>query len=312
MLINVSPRSLNDTRIYAQYGFVSTIPSEQQVTRKAALLSIHQIHDLFLESQTSQLVHKQESILQDLYLTYQDGYTNCPVEDDHDDERRREFQRLKLKVLQRLYANSYHKWVVTIPAQHQHGQQSVEDNSVHLSPPRADSGLNEIIKTCRLLALTHLDYDGSATEILKKGFSNNQHELSLPSTPSSSSSGTTSFASLSLEYRTWIWIERLARIRLIDVLSGRPPASLSSISTDEMSKMVLQEWNNKLLQSETSSRDHPKLLVQLGELEAASVVARYAYQKHNEIKTMVQDPQTNQEHRGDEMSLMTVRSQPCA
>ena len=317
--------------IYAQYGFASTISSEQQATRKAALFSIHTIHDFLLEQETDQIIQDQEQQLNELYLLYNDGHKNC----SNMEQGRNKFARLKLMVLQRLYANSYNKWVATVPPQ-DHDQSSIAGlPSLNEAPPKVDSGIAEIVKTCRLLALTHHDYGGTATEMLQKALSlekeSARKSFSLPSPISSSSSSSSSQSqsldNLALEYRTWVWVERLALLRLLNSLGPNNHAiqtSSSSGSTTgpsilEISEAVLREHGRILQQIETThGRSHPsytKLFVQIGELQTTSVVGRYAYHKHSELRTMIVK-QKRLENKNDyeileALPLMTTRSEPC-
>ena len=313
--------------IYAQYGFASAIPSEQQATRKAALFSIHTIHDFMLEQETDQVIQDQEWELNELYLMYNDGHKTC----SNTEEVRNEFARLKLMVLQRMYANSYNKWVATVPPQ-DHDQSMIGLPLLNQPPPLVDSGITEIVKTCRLLALTHLDYGGTATEMLKQGLSSEKKSarksFSLPSPmPSSSQSQSQSLDNLALEYRTWVWVERLARLRLLNSLgiyNQTKQSSFSSTTTTgpsilEISEAVLREHVQKLQQIETthgrSNPSYTKLFVQIGELQTTSVVGRYAYEKHRELRTMVMN-QMGLENKNDydifqSFPSMTIRSEPC-
>ena len=67
------------------------------------------------------------------------------------------FKRLKRKAL--LYiVNRYRNWIVSFPAR--------EIDQTHGSIP-VDSGVDQIISTGRLLALSHRDYNGNAYSVLK-------------------------------------------------------------------------------------------------------------------------------------------------
>jgi hypothetical protein len=69
-----------------------------------------------------------------------------------------EFKILKYKLMF-LIANDLKKWSVSLPPR----DTDPESTSIPM-----DDGINQLVSTCRLLGLSHRDYDGTATEVLRE------------------------------------------------------------------------------------------------------------------------------------------------
>jgi hypothetical protein len=75
-----------------------------------------------------------------------------------EDEEAMEFKLLKYKLML-LIVNDSKKWSVSLPPR----DADPESTSIPM-----DDGINQFVSTCRLLGLTHRDYDGTATKVLKE------------------------------------------------------------------------------------------------------------------------------------------------
>jgi hypothetical protein len=144
------------------------------------------------------------------YLHFDDGYEECIQKDKHPEAF--EFKRLKhIRIAQ--MANDLKWWSATLPPR-QKGSQPVSSTRapVTLKAPEVDEippiNAYQIFATCRLLALTHTDYDGQVVSILKKGqdqpdFSLEAELTQLPHTTNAQ-----------LEYRTVGYLMRIVDIAL--------------------------------------------------------------------------------------------------
>eukprot|EP00980_Cylindrotheca_fusiformis_P020381 scaffold7412_cov115-Cylindrotheca_fusiformis.AAC.3 len=117
------------------------------------------------------------------YLSHDDGYPNC-IEPSSIEFA---FKALKLQVLER-FANAPNSWIVTFPGRRARP---------HDPPIVTQESLASVLQTCRLLALTHLDYNGTATDLLRQQRRRNANLAT---------------GDRSLEIRAWAWLYRLARM----------------------------------------------------------------------------------------------------
>jgi len=105
------------------------------------------------------------------------------------------FKRLKRKALLSI-ANRYRNWVVSFPPR--------DIDQTH--GIAVDSAVDQIISTCRLLALSHRDYAGNAYSVLKDAIEElTQHDDNDSPLVMKTGGGD------GLEYRALIWVWRLAR-----------------------------------------------------------------------------------------------------
>ena len=75
-----------------------------------------------------------------------------------EDEEAMEFKLLKYKLML-LIVNDIKKWSVSLPPR----DADPESTSIPM-----DDGINQLVSTCRLLGLSHRDYDGTATKVLRE------------------------------------------------------------------------------------------------------------------------------------------------
>lgn len=179
--------------LYSTYGFVNGDFSE----RTAALLAVHQIVDRRVVSQQKHEAEQKKQIQR--YLQYDDGYSTCVADDDTD---AMEFKRLKRRLLL-LIVNDYRKWSASLPRR---------DRDPGSTSVPIDDGVNPLISTCRLLALTHRDYEGTATNLLKTKIREVEEAQRLAPEDYHGESYNLVFkrSGRGLEYRAGIWLYRLA------------------------------------------------------------------------------------------------------
>ena len=158
---------------------------------------MHQIVDRRVVSQSKYEIDQKKQIQQ--YLQYDDGYRDCVSDEDAE---AMEFKQLKRKLLL-LIVNDYRKWSASLP------QRDTDPTSTSVP---IDDGVNPLISTCRLLALTHRDYDGNALGIVEQKIQ--EIEQARLATPSDYHGETYDLVfkrgQKGLEYRAGIWLYRLA------------------------------------------------------------------------------------------------------
>ena len=115
------------------------------------------------------------------------------------------FKRLKRKALLSI-VNRYRNWIVSFPPR---DLDRKSRGKLHIS---VDTGVDQIISTGRLLAISHRDYDGDAYNILKDAVEelesngdDNDNDIDIDSPLVLKSGGGDG-----LEYRAMIWVWRLA------------------------------------------------------------------------------------------------------
>jgi hypothetical protein len=228
--------------LYPTYGFVYGDFSE----RTAALLAIHQIIDRRVVF-PNKFEAEQKKQLQ-RYLQYDDGYSNCITSADTE---AMDFKRLKRKLLL-LIVNDYRKWSASLPPR----DKEQDSTSVQI-----DDAVNPLISTCRLLGLTHRDYNGTAANVLQMKI--NEVEEAQQSAPGDFHGESYNLilkrGDAGLDYRAGIWLYRLAA----ENLNRWSPAT----SEDEL---------NKIKQSQPNSKDWIASYVRYQEIQTLETLKLYA------------------------------------
>jgi hypothetical protein len=246
--------------LYPTYGFVNGDFSE----RIAALLAAHQIIDRRVVSQDKYEAEQKKQLQR--YLQYDDGYSTCIT---NVDTEALTFKRLKSKLLL-LIVNDYKKWSASLPPQ---------DRDQDKSTIPLDDGINPIISTCRLLALTHRDYDGTAANVLQTKI----HEIEQAQQLAPEDYHGESYNLVlkrgepGLEYRARIWLYRLAAENL-----------------NKWGIISSKEERNKLDRLEPNSKDWMASYVRYQEiqtLETLKLYAQYVSRQIMDANKDVTDPE---------------------
>lgn len=114
-----------------------------------------------------------------------------------DDTEAMKFKELKRNVLLSV-VNRYRNWIVSFPSL---DRTTNSRGQMHIS---VDNGVDHIISTARLLALSHKDYDGNAFTVLQSAIDelNSSSDKNVPFDLEPGNDG--------LEYRAMVWVWRLA------------------------------------------------------------------------------------------------------
>jgi hypothetical protein len=110
------------------------------------------------------------------YFANDDGYATCLQGPNKDDPERIEFTSLKLDWLEKM-ANNPLLWYVSLEARNPNGTlQDTTGGTKTMVPPEFDiekikflKSLGSILSLCHVITLTHRDYEGNATAILRDG-----------------------------------------------------------------------------------------------------------------------------------------------
>ena len=255
------------------YGFVNGDFSD----RTSAKVGGHKIIDLRVDSGKAWESFQKTQIL--VYLQQDDGYkastvetlrfqhginlnhtgfTNTPFHFFQDcitntDVVEMRFKRLKSKALLAI-TNRFSNWAVSFPPN--------PENEV---PIPMDDGVNQIIATCRLVALSHHDYDGNAFNVLRDALDkllegNDESPLTLEKD------------SDALEYRSLVWVWRLASLGL-QVFCGADSEEIQS---------CLETERNNLESHEKHSKRWSAAYVRHQEITALHTLKQYAEYSYNE------------------------------
>ena len=186
----VSYGSFPDPLVFAQYGFVDPTG----LGHRAALLAPYHrlVDETFLTEEES--AHRGNGLQK--YLAFRDGYQNCPYSTNENAQRLEfEFETAKFEALKAM-SNVMKSWVATLPPP----QAERESDWAQL-----ELELVEVLSICRLLATTHRDYAGRATEMLRTvaGAEHPEYFQFRISSDKATTEG--------LEYRTWHVLERLSK-----------------------------------------------------------------------------------------------------
>jgi len=221
-----------DAHLFAKFGFVNGDGSGYS---QANLATQHLLLDMDLKQQFSYLpfrrtpqlhqsiqkaLDKQSQDVQQ-YLRFDDGYKECVVLSDRNEtkshpEEAYDLKRLKKQHLARI-ANHVKRWNLILLPRAPESQPTYASNvPITLSPPKMPTqqytdifyrkDYQLVAATCRLISLTHEDYDGQATDILKKNLQNNAFLLQSPVEEGSNSDS----LAAALEFRTHFCLARLA------------------------------------------------------------------------------------------------------
>jgi hypothetical protein len=169
--------------------------------RTASLLAVHQIIDRRVVSEKKYESEQKKQLLR--YLQYDDGYSSCISDDDIEEL---EFKRLKGKLL-RLILNDFLKWSASLPRR----DEDAESSSIPI-----DDGVNPLVSTCRLLALSHRDYEGKAKIVVQQNIEEIERaqRVSPEDLHGEGYSLVMKRGNTGLEYRAGVWLFRLAEENL--------------------------------------------------------------------------------------------------
>ena len=173
---------------------------------QASISLFHRLLDIGMDKEFSHLPHSGESLdhveknqRRNLrrYLQYDDGYSECiKGPDTHPEEF--ELKRLKLDHLLQI-ANNRKYWLLNVSPRVPTSQ-PVESSDILISefvpeidPRNQKINFSNLLPTCRLISLITSDYDGQATELLRRNLGNTTFSLAKDDDNES------------LEYRTVYW-----------------------------------------------------------------------------------------------------------
>lgn len=185
-----------DSDLFARYGFVNGDGSEWT---QASLALWHSVQ----ASESSRgLEREKPQILR--YLQYDDGYRSCVGQND--DEDAWTFKKWKFAYLLSI-AGKESFWIAHMSPRDKNSKPGRSTNEpITLNPPpdvHMERNLQfngtTLFGTCRLLSLTHFDYNGNATELLKDALDRE-----------SSVAGVLPPTNDALEYRTQMCVARIA------------------------------------------------------------------------------------------------------
>ena len=220
-----------DSHLFAKFGFVNGDGSGYS---QASLATNHPVFDLGLKKQFSNLPmqrNQQEQPLPDSikkaldrqrlnmkhYVRFDDGYEKCILRNTNNHAKEAyELKRLKLQHLAKI-ANHVKRWHLVLPPRAPESLPARASNiAITPAPPkmtketvrsifqRKDYQL--IAATCRLISLTHEDYNGGAVALLKTNLNDNTFLLKAPEKgefPRDSQF-------MALEFRTHVCLGRLS------------------------------------------------------------------------------------------------------
>jgi hypothetical protein len=203
---------------------------------------------------------QREQLLQ--YLAYDDGYKNC-IEGPEANPEAAELKRLKLALLQQI-ANDPDSWTVTISPRNPKARPRKASSSTPRSPepPAFDpaekvpynESFRKILTTCRLLALTHRDYEGNAIPRLRQSLRQFQF--------GNAGGLTLEKGNDALELRSLLWMYRLANIELQRFGTTSVEQEMETVARLNLEAFQSLEW----------SAAH----VRLGELQSLTVLLQFA------------------------------------
>jgi hypothetical protein len=197
-----------DSHLFAKYGFVNGDGSDYT---QASIAVWHQPESILTAvSRDDQRIEERQNLkqLRSLvlsYLQYDDGYEQCVTEQD---EEAWAFKLWKYPYLFEL-ATSTNSWTVMMAPRNPESRPATA-SSIPISDqvPQFDkqrikfvASVDALFSTCRLLSLTHHDYNGTAQSLLKKNLPN-AGTFILPPTKDA------------LEFRTLMCMARLTQTAL--------------------------------------------------------------------------------------------------
>lgn len=239
-----------DSDLFAKYGFVNGDGSEYT---EASLALWHRI------SSDDDMTMDKKVLLQQIsfYLQYDDGYTECVDRNDasEDEEGSKAWTLKKLKFYYLVsHAHELNRWRVRLPPRNPRSTPALTSNlPITLRPPEFDMQTLQLdgrilISTCRLISLTHWDYNGTATDLLEE----NRHNATFYPPPTHDA----------LEFRTLMCLARMAQTAL----------TRFGVSVQEQLDIVSLQ-NNRTFQS----RDWTIAHLQLGEMQTLEALKQTAF-----------------------------------
>ncbi len=278
-------RSRPDPFVFAQYGFLN---SDGMGERAALIAPYHRLLADEFENDKSFMSSRISSRDDEMkrYVAFKDGYETCEVANsgDYEATQRKEFEVAKFEALKAI-SNIVNSWVAILP-------------------PRDDESggdLGDILSMCRLLAMTHRDYGGRATEMLQTLASSDYPEnfQFRVSSDDATSEG--------LEYRASHVLERLA-----SEMRSRVVASLASMTSLEVGEVGVEKLRRKLEsnENEISNWERSSISVRLGELETLTILCKDAEQYKEKLLSDKEWRSANGGHRVETEDYI-VRRKPC-
>jgi hypothetical protein len=247
-----------DTHLFAKYGFVNGDGSDHTQATLAvwhqpqSIITAVSLEDQRIEEQQN-VEHLQAQVL--AYLQYDDGYEKCVTEQDGDAWA---FKLWKYPYIFQL-ATSTNSWTVMMAPRNPKSR-PVTASSVLISDevPRFDkqrikfsSSPNALFSTCRVLSLTHHDYNGTAQSLLQENLFNVETYI-LPPTKDA------------LEFRTLMCMARLTQTAL-----GRFGVSIADLE-DQVARLNREP-------GAFQSRNWTAAHVKLGEMQTLEALQGIAF-----------------------------------
>ena len=201
---------------------------------------------LRLSTQTTHLNQFEQNFTNNLSHRFQECITNTDVVEMR-------FKRLKRQALLAI-VNRASNWMVSFPPNPEN------EKSIPM-----DDGVHQIIVTCRLVALSHLDYGGNAYNVLRDALDellegDNERPLTLEKD------------SDALEYRSLIWVWRLASLGL----------KLFCKTDSDNIPTCLEAERNDMESHEKHSKRWSAAYVRHQEITALHTLKQYAEYSYNE------------------------------
>ena len=258
-----------DPNVFANYGFVNPYGLGD---RAALLAPYHRLLDEDFE--TTNGINRDNDLHK--YLAFRDGYVACEASrngNDDEADQRIAFESAKFDALKAI-SNIDDWWVATLPPRDREG----------------GGDLRRVLSMCRLLAMTHRDYAGRATEVLR-AMADSEYPQGYQFQTSSDEA-----TSDGLEYRACHVLERLAR-----EMRSKIVASLASLMPLEDLEDTMDNdhhhhgrigvdvdvdmLRHKLETSkiDPSSWEGTSILVRLGELETLTILCENAEDRKREL-----------------------------
>jgi hypothetical protein len=264
-----------DTHLFAKYGFVNGDGSDHT---QASLALYHQPELVDESDNSSSVLHKQ--LLR--YIQYDNGYEQCVAPTD---KAAWAFKILKYQYLVRQVSNQPTSWTVMLAPRDPESRPAAFSNiPITDQVPRFDKKRiqlvgqsNAVFSTCRLLSLTHHDYNGTAVSILTEHLGSNA--TTPPLLPA---------AEDALEFRTLMCMARMSQIAL---------TRMGVSTTDQEATVARLNSDRSAFQSRNWTVAH----VLLGELQTLEAVKGVAYSSLRAFSKEIQS--------GD--AAYTLRDKPC-
>ncbi len=206
----------SDAHLYSKFGFVN---GDGSGYTQASIALFHRPLDAQMSQEYSLIPNKIKStepedpmeLIPDFqkvnmkrYLMYDDGYDECVQKDLHPKAFR--LKRLKWLHLAKI-ANDPKFWVATLKPRSPNSRPNkssdlfVQEQPPEINPQKLGMDMTHLVETCRLLALTVDDLDGSAIQVLEKNLSNSTFVV-----PKGNDA---------LEYRSLMFLARLSGMALM-------------------------------------------------------------------------------------------------